>query len=191
MKHLLACALLFAAPAGAQTRKGSCADPFEAAIPPTERLSMQLRAGDVDIVGVERAGIRVTCTTGDHPGESVKISFAGGRLRTYGGPDNNIRFRIEVPARIDLYVKLTAGDLNLSGITGSKDVQLHAGDLTIIVDRPEDYRVAEGSVLAGDIRATAFGVTKDGLFRSFRKDNPDGKYHLHAVLMAGDLTLRK
>lgn len=152
---------------------------------------MQLPAGDVEIVGVERSGIRVTCTTGQHPPESVKISFAAGTLRTYGGRDNNIRFRIEVPARIDLVVKLTAGDMHVSGITGSKDVQLRAGDLTIMVDDPEDYRIAQGSVMAGDIRATAFGITKDGLFRSFRKDNPGGKYRLRAELMAGDLTLEK
>jgi len=191
MRHLLACALLLPVIAGAQTLKGTCADPFEADVPATEHLSMQLRAGDVQIVGVDKPGIRVTCTTGEHAPESVKIKLAGGTLHTYGGPDSDIRFRIEVPARIDLYVKLTAGDLTLSGITGSKDVQLRAGDLTIMVDRPEDYRVAEGSVLAGDIRATAFGITKDGLFRSFRKDNPGGKYRLHAVLMAGDLILRQ
>jgi hypothetical protein len=45
-------------------------------------------------------------------------------------------------------------------------------------------------VLAGDLTASAFGVSKDGLFRSFEKDNPSGKYRLHAHVGAGDLTLK-
>jgi hypothetical protein len=45
-------------------------------------------------------------------------------------------------------------------------------------------------VLAGDLTASAFGVSKDGLFRSFEKDNLSGKYRLHAYVGAGDLTLK-
>lgn len=189
MKCLFACVLMLPALSGAQTLKGSCANLFEAPLSPGQHVSMRLRAGDVEVVGVSRPGLRVTCSTGDHPSEAVKITFAAGTLRTYGGPSNSVRFRIEVPARTDLVVRLTAGDMDLSGIIGDKDVQVRAGDVTISVDKPDDYRVAEASVMAGDLRATAFGVTKDGLFRSFHKTNPDGTYRLHAELMAGDLTL--
>jgi hypothetical protein len=45
-------------------------------------------------------------------------------------------------------------------------------------------------VLAGDLRVAAFGVMKDGLCRSFRKDNAQGQYRLHPELMAGHLTFR-
>ena len=45
-------------------------------------------------------------------------------------------------------------------------------------------------MLAGDLTASAFGVSKDGLFRSFEKDNLSGKYRLHAYVGAGDLTLK-
>jgi hypothetical protein len=89
----------------------------------------------------------------------------------------------------NLRIRASAGDLNLSGVTGNKDVGLRAGDLTIAVGRAEDYRHVEASVMAGDLRASAFGVSKDGLFRSFSQDNPAGRYRLHAELLAGDLTL--
>ncbi len=120
----------------------------------------------------------------------VRISFAANHLRVTGGPDRDFRLRIEVPERIGLYVRCSAGDMNVGGITGDKDVEMRAGDLTISVGNPESYRVAEGSVLAGDLVASAFGVSKDGLFRSFRKDNAQGQYRLHARLLAGDLTLK-
>jgi hypothetical protein len=45
-------------------------------------------------------------------------------------------------------------------------------------------------VTAGDVKAPAFGVNKGGLFRSFRKEYPGGKYRLHAHVGAGDLVLR-
>jgi len=173
-----------------QTPAGTCASPFEVPLKSDHRVSMYLRSGNVEIVGTERPGIRVTCTGYQQELSRIRISFAAANLRTYGGPDHSIRFRIEVPARTNLLVRLTAGDLQLSGVTGDKDVRLRAGDLTIRVDHPEEYRVAEGSVMAGDLRASAFGVTKDGLFRSFRKDNAGGRYRLRAELLAGDLTLR-
>jgi hypothetical protein len=44
--------------------------------------------------------------------------------------------------------------------------------------------------MAGDLTASAFGVNKDGLFRSFEQNNPSGKYRLHAHVGAGDLTLK-
>jgi hypothetical protein len=124
----------------------------------------------------------------------VAIAFEpgskSGTLRIRGGPNNHIRFRIDVPKNTNLYVRSPAGDLSLSGVVGDKDVEIHAGDLTISVGDATDYRHADASVYAGDLSAGAFGVSKDGLFRSFDKDNPGGKYRLHAHVGAGDLVLR-
>jgi hypothetical protein len=173
-----------------QSSKGTCASPFQVALASERHISMHLRAADVEIAGTNKPALRVTCRVDEGDADHIKVSFAAADLRIYGGPDRNLHFRIEVPARTNLLVRLTAGDLQVSGITGDKDIQLRAGDLTIAVGHPEDYRVAEGSVLAGDLNASAFGVTKDGLFRSFRKDNANGRYRLHAELLAGDLTLR-
>jgi len=191
MRRFLAAAVL-ALPAAlwAQTSSGTCASPFAVTLDAGRHVSMHLRAGDVEIVGTAKPGLRVTCRVDDDEAGNVKISFAASNLRTYGGPDHSLHFRIEVPAKTNLLVRLTAGDLQVSGISGDKDIQLRAGDLTIGVEHPEEYRVAEGSVLAGDLNASAFGVEKDGLFRNFRKENAHGQYRLHAELLAGDLTLR-
>jgi hypothetical protein len=183
--------LLAAATMRAGQTAGNCASPFEVRMLPGQRVSMHIRSGDIEITGTAEAVLRVTCRLNEPArARDVKISFAAGNLRIYGGPGNDIHFRIEVPEQTHLLVRAPAGDLNISGITGDKDVALRAGDLTIAVGPPESYRVAEGSVLAGDLRAAPFGVTRGGLFRSFRRDNTKGRYRLRAELLAGDLTLR-
>src|SRR5688572_31333141 len=55
--------------------------------------------------------------------------------------------------------------------SGNKDIGLGAGDLTINIADPAEYSYAEASVKAGDIKASAFGVHKGGLFRSFKKED--------------------
>ena len=92
------------------------------------------------------------------------------------------------PARVLKFVP--AGDLTLEGVTGDKDVELHAGNLVIAVGNAADYRRADASLMAGDLTAPAFDVEKGGLFRSFEKNNPGGKYLLHAHVAAGEITLR-
>jgi hypothetical protein len=170
---------------------GNCSRPFEAALQPGTRLSIDVRSGDIEIVGINGAALRVSCRMkdGDRP-EEVKITLAANHLRVYGGPNNDVHIRIELPSRTDLLVRSPAGNMTVSGVSGDKDVEIRAGDLTILVGDVDSYRVAEGSVLAGDLNASAFGVVKDGLFRSFRKENAKGRYRLHAKLLAGDLTLK-
>jgi hypothetical protein len=170
---------------------GTCVQPFEAAMQPGRQLTIDIRSGDIEVVGTARPALRVTCKARDGDNAaSVRVSLAANHLRVSGGPDRSVRFRIEVPDRTNLLIRATAGNLTVSGITGDKDVELRAGDLTIHVGAPESYRVAEGSVLAGDLNASAFGTVTDGLFRSFRKDNNAGQYRLRAKLLAGDLTLK-
>jgi hypothetical protein len=65
-----------------------------------------------------------------------------------------------------------------------------AGDLTISVGDSTDYAHAEATVWAGDLMASPFGVQKDGIFRSFSKDNANGRYRVRAHLMVGHLTFK-
>ena len=88
-----------------------------------------------------------------------------------------------------MWTRLSAGDLTIKGVEGDKDVECRAGDVDIEVAHPEDYRHRDASVLAGSIDASAFNVSKDGLWRSFQQDGA-GKYRLHVHLAAGDVTLR-
>jgi hypothetical protein len=43
--------------------------------------------------------------------------------------------------------------------------------------------------MTGSIEASAFDVSKDGLFRSFEQGGP-GKYRLHAHVITGEIQLR-
>ena len=174
---------------------GTCERTFEAAVQPGGDLRMRLRSGDIEIRGSDSPMLRVSCHM-QHPERAKEVAIElepsgkSGTLRIRGGPNNDIRFRIEVPKNTNLYIRSPAGDLSLSGVVGDKDVEIHAGDLTISVGDAADYKHADASVYAGDLSASAFGVSKDGLFRSFDKDNPGGKYRLHAHVGAGDLVLR-
>jgi hypothetical protein len=191
--------LLFAIAASVPTLfasdRSTCATPFEMPFRQASELRLDLRAGDIDISGTDDAVVRVICELKEQErAEDIAITFEDngkyGRLRIRGGPDGDVRLRIQVPRQSNLIVRCTAGDLDVTGVRGNKDVALRAGDLTIEVGNPDDYALAEATVTAGDVNASAFGVHKGGLFRKFRRENSGGKYHLRASLWAGDIKLR-
>jgi hypothetical protein len=173
----------------------SCAKPFEMPFRHAAELRLDLRAGDIEISGTNDAVVRVECELKEPDrAADVEIAFEDrsqyGRLRIRGGPHGDVRLRIWVPTKTNLVVRGTAGDLDITGVRGNKDVSLRAGDLTINVGNPGDYAIAEASVTAGDVNASAFGVHKGGLFRKFKHENAGGKYRLRASLWAGDIKLR-
>jgi hypothetical protein len=94
-----------------------------------------------------------------------------------------------VPKSTDLKVHVTAGDVEVQGITGNKDIELLAGNLTVGVGDPADYFRVQASVTTGNIDATPFGESRGGLFRSFQKTG-HGRYKLVAHVGAGDLKLK-
>jgi hypothetical protein len=167
---------------------------FEAPIAMGVHLRMHVRSGDIRIVGGDGPRLSV-----DLSGKKVnEIDDVKYRLRNTGnssefslsgGPKNDLQITIHIPRNVELYVRVLAGDLTIEGITGSKDVELHFGDLTIEAGNPADYSHVEASVNAGDISAAPFGEDHGGLFRSFHKSGP-GKYTLYAHVGAGDLTLK-
>ena len=193
MRWVLA-AILLPAVALAQA-SGTCENLFQVDFPPDCTLRMHVRSGDIEIVGTDSATVKVSCELRENPAKAkgIAIRFKPGgqvsELRVRGGPNNDVRIRIGVPNKTHLWVRSPAGDLTVAGVTGSKDIEIHAGDLTISVGNPSDYRHADASVFAGDLTASAFGVVKSGLFRSFEKDDLPGQYRLHAHVGAGDLVL--
>jgi len=56
------------------------------------------------------------------------------------------------------------------------------------VGRPRDYHSVAASVWAGEVRATPFKISKEGLFRSFNWTG-NGSYSLEARLKAGEVHL--
>jgi hypothetical protein len=195
--HVLFACLSLVAPAGPSQTKIELSDlerhPFSADFPSGGRLRVQLRSGDIRIVGSDANKITVQLS-GKNAGDArdltvrFKPSSTGAELRISGGPRNDLQVTIRVPKNTGLFVRMPAGELVLEGISGDKDVELHAGDLTISGSDAKDYSSVDASVTAGDLEAPPFGESHGGLFRSFHKNGP-GKYQLRAHVGAGELTL--
>jgi hypothetical protein len=153
-------------------------------------IEMQLDGGDYTI----RAG----------PDERIRVSFGGNtgnaaaELATSGTranlairdtPHNNFRATVEVPARADLTVHLTGGNLEIAAITGNKDIDSKAGNVGISIPNANDYGSVDASVQVGNLDAGPFGNSGSGLSPHLQWSGP-GKYTLKASLGAGNLELK-
>lgn len=191
MASVAVAAVLVTASLSAQDNRSSGA--IERDFHANGKVRMDLVAAEYRIVGGPGGKVQVEWKARDAESASQVRARADVRnnelMITTDGPSNrNLKFTIQVPTQSDLYVRLSAGDMRIEDIRGNKDVELRAGDLRIDVGRADDYRAVDASLWAGDIKATAFNIYKDGLFRSFDWKGT-GPYRLHAHLMAGDLYL--
>jgi hypothetical protein len=168
--------------------------PIALDFPSGGQLDLRIRSAEIHIVGSDDNKI-VVRAEGSRGSDSTDIeahfesSGDTGKLRVRGGPDNNLTITVQVPKKSNLRVQIFAGDVEINGITGDKDIELSAGDLTIDVGDAADYSHVRASVNTGDIDASPFGESRGGLFRSFEKFGK-GKYKLMAHVGAGDLTLK-
>ena len=156
-------------------------------------IRMNLGAGDYKIGGSADQKIRVEWRA-DRADQAATLKAAAEIRGTTAvistsGFKNGIHFTIEVPARSDIDIEMSAGDLDVRGIEGNKKVETWAGDVSVEVGQPNQYRSVEASVRAGDLNARPFNVSKGGLMRSFSWKG-SGPYSLAVKLFAGDLTLR-
>jgi len=168
--------------------------PFTADFNSGGKLRMYLRSGDFRIVGGSGNKITVRITGRiAYRASDMRVQLEGSTnsadLTVSGGPKNDLEVTIEVPRKTGLYVRMSAGNLELQHVTGDKDAELHAGELVIEVGDAGDYSRVDASVYSGGLEASPFGESHGGLFRSFHKEG-NGRYHLHAHVGAGDLTLR-
>jgi hypothetical protein len=104
-------------------------------------------------------------------------------------PKKELQVTIGIPRSTNLYARMHGGDLSVQDVAGDKDLELTGGDLTIQVGSLEDYSHVDLSVKFGDISGTQFGDPKGWIGNSVQKDG-NGKYRLHAHVMAGDLVLK-
>jgi hypothetical protein len=167
--------------------------PVEAKFLPNGQIRIDVCPSAARVVGTNDDSIRVSYNAPDGNDSDVKvrIKVEGERagIKVSGCPRNNFHLNIEVPASSDLYARMFAGQMNVDNLSGNKDVELHFGQLTMEVGKAEDYRHVEASVMSGDLQASAFNVSKGGLFRSFDQDGP-GKFRIHAHVGAGQIDLR-
>jgi hypothetical protein len=195
---LLATILALSVASGAAQTKLDVKDienhPFTADFNSGGKLRMYLRSGSFHIVGGadNKITVQVTGRNAYRAGD-MRVQLEGSNtaadLTVSGGPKNDLEVTIEVPKKTGLYVRMPAGNLELHHITGDKDAELHAGELIIDVGDASDYSRVDASVYSGGLEASPFGESHGGLFRSFHKEG-NGRYHLHAHVGAGDLTLQ-
>jgi hypothetical protein len=196
--RFLLIAALFAPLTLAQSKKTEATDlgdhPFQVDFPSGSQLSIHVRSGGVRVIGRSDNKVVVRVSAKDwEKAKEIKVRFErlenSGDLDISGGPKNDTQITVEVPRATGLFVRMPAGQLEISDITGDKDVELHAGELIVGVGNPADYSHVDASVISGGIEAPPFGEDHGGLFRSFHKSG-NGKYKLHAHVGAGDLNLK-
>jgi hypothetical protein len=153
---------------------------------------MHIQSCALKITGSDEDKIKVHFWSDHEDASDVKVRLeASGNTANVvvgKGPRNNFHVEIQLPSKSDLYLRITAGDVNINNVTGDKNIELSAGDLTVQVGNADDYSEVDASVHAGDLNASPFGVAKGGLFRSFHQKGAGG-YRLHAHVGAGDLSL--
>ena len=155
-------------------------------------VRFQLSAGGYRIRASRDDKIRVRWSTRreeDLASVRVDLEVRGkeAKIRTRG-PSDNFQVEIEIPASSNVYARLTAGELRIEGIEGSKDIESHAGDLDIDVGNPGAYSRVDASVYFGGLDASPFHISKGGIGRSFTWHG-GGNYRLHAHVGAGELRL--
>ena len=154
------------------------------------RIEMQLEAGKYTVRAARDSMIRVTLGSNDgSPKVEMSTEDAHARVVVKDTPRKNFEATIDVPPTADLVIRLTAGDLTVEAITGSKDVESNAGNVDIVTGDSTDYASVDVSVRAGDIKADPFGGSRSGLLQTFTWSGK-GKYAVRARLIAGNLTLR-
>ena len=182
----IAAVSLLAIPAAAQQAS------FERPFISGSLVRMDLSAGDYTLQAGrdDRILVRWETRSADEA-DRVKIDMqrkGSAATLTTDGPRNGFKVAIELPARTDLHVDLSAGDLTIRGISGNKDVGSWAGDIDIDIGDGKEYATIDVAVKAGDIAAKPLNISKSGLFRSFRWKGP-GRDTLRVRLTAGDLKL--
>jgi hypothetical protein len=197
LPFLLASALALSVASGAAQTKIDVRDienhPFTADFHSGGKLKMYLQSGSFHIVGraENRIAVRVSGRNA-YNARDMRVEMEGSKdyasLTISDGPKNDLEVTIEVPMKTGLFVRMPAGNLELHHVTGDKDAELRAGELLIDVGDAGDYSRVDASVYSGGLEASPFGESHGGLFRSFHKEG-NGKYHLHAHVGAGDLTL--
>ena len=194
---LLACAALLAPVCVAQTKIEAtdiARHPFSADFRSGSRLKLRVRSGEVHIIGGNQDKISVELS-GPKANDAKRLKVClvrkdgGSDLRVCGGPRNGLTITIRIPTKTDLYARVPFGEVRVENIAGNQDVELHAGELTVALGDSAVYSHVDASVFSGEVDAAAFGESRGGLFRSFRREG-SGRYRLHAHVGAGQLTLQ-
>ena len=165
---------------------------YEMDFPRHGEVRMHIQPSALQISGSTEDKIKVYFWSDREPASAVKVRMESSgntvNVNVSGGPHNDFHVQIQIPKKSDLYLRVIAGKVDVDEITGDKNIELSAGELTVQVGDVSDYSEVEASVYTGDLNASPFGVSKGGLFRSFHQKGP-GEYRLYAHVGAGQIRL--
>ena len=188
------CAVLLASICFATEGSDIAGHPFTADFASGGSLRLHVRSGEVHVIGTDQNRISVE-VSGRRASEARELKVrlrekvGAADLRISGGPRNDFIMTIRIPHKTDLYARIPFGEVHVENVEGNKDIELHAGELTVLVGSSADYAHVEASVWSGEVDAPPFGESHGGLFRSFHKEG-GGRYRLHAHVGAGQITLK-
>lgn len=191
---LLACAL-----AGTAQTSVSCDETLNAPLHARSLLSIDSRPAGLEIVGSDDENIHVICQKRDADQESdrrVRLRFSpnavGGKLSIEGEHmrhGNGPQIRIEVPKKTSLRVRMFAGEVKVEQVSGDKDIQVGAGQISVS-NHNWDYRSVDASVSIGQVNAPMYDAQKGGFFRSVSKSSQEGQFRLRAHVTTGQIDLQ-
>ncbi len=165
--------------------------PLDASFVSGGSLTMDLSAGNYHIRPTDNDHVTVTFTDNITDARRGSIYFDASKSPAaleVDIPGKSRSVDIGVPRKTNIQINLTAGNLHLSGIEGSKDVQCNAGNLQIEVGEKEQYGPVYLSVASGNIQARPWNAHRSGLFRSFNTTG-QGKYGLRVHADAGNIVV--
>jgi len=194
---IAAAAILLAASVLGFSQSGvSCGQALSAALHSSANLAIDSRPAGLEIVGTDQEAIHVTCTADDmQSAKDIHIRFSGtpdkAKLAVTGPfmKNGNLNIRIEVPRKTNLGVQMSAGQVKVEEVKGNKDIEIHAGQISISSDHKWDYKKIDASVAIGQVNAQVYSTDKGGFFRSFHKENAEGEYQLRAHVTTGQIDL--
>jgi hypothetical protein len=183
---MAAMALISCSPGPEQPPVMKADKPFAAA----GSIEMQLDGGDYIIRAGTDERIRVSFA-GDTGNATADLETSGthANLAIKDTPHSNFRATVEVPATADLTIHLTGGNLEIAAISGNKDIDSKARNVSISVPNSNDYAAVDATVSVGNLDAGPFGDSGSGLSPRLKWSGP-GKYTLRASLGAGNLEFK-
>jgi hypothetical protein len=124
------------------------------------KLDVQLRYGDLRVVSTDDARLSISYTThSNHADFSRKVEARflvtpnDAALKLTAPRSGSVDVELRVPARTNLHVRVSAGDVSIDPVEGSLDVETHAGDIRIKLPEHVDLGLVDASTHAGDVNA--------------------------------------